>query len=103
MAKWIKTELGNEVLKKVDSDTKETFHISYVKDFTGSPKSIAIFKKHSDPEETALVYVRNGERYFYILVGNFKNEFAKCKTIKECKQIYKTNEEYQHGHSYIEN
>lgn len=48
-------------------------------------------------EETALKDLKTGK--FYILTGDFRKEYEKCKTLKQCLAVYKKNIKSRNNYS----
>lgn len=49
--------------------------------------------------ETALVFGEGNERKYLILIGDFRDGFAACKSLEECKQFFKENIQHKGGWS----
>ena len=71
---------GGKRLNKSDSENKKYFYISYEH-----------FNPNTEMKETAIVLATNIYREptaYLILEGDYRQEFEKCNTIKECINVF---------------
>jgi len=82
---WFTTVAGNECHNKKDEKTGEYFYLSY-NDFSDTYEI-------NIPEETA--FGKRLSNDIFVLSGDFRNEYEKCKTYEECMRIYNDNKDKQ--------